>query len=450
MITDFKILSGETVPSNYSWDKGLPFTPETGGTVRITPTTQYIFGYAPGLKVKFSNTSVPDLTLQNLTFTWDFGDYYHDTTNSFALTSLNDVEHIFVMPGKYTVQLRAEETFLDTDEPKTEDDLKCLGKHDVRWFWNALTENSEENVTWNQTRCDLQDNTIDEDDKKPKWWFDEEQCLGKYCKRWSWYSLSKESDTEPVKWRETRTDALYEKRWQYEENDIECEPEEAILPFKAIIRKPFIVEVAEIPPTAGITCLTRPITGTSPFTVELSPKGCIAGSFPIDRIDWDFGDGSPIVTVTRYTQNNFKNVIKRFPLALSGDPDDVRNYNVTHTYVVDRLTYPVFYPSLTCYSANTNTADSCSTVVGPILTDYQPADIQMLKARNTTKGNIYALNINQNLTFYTTNPQLPGSIKTVKPNIPTSPLRDTYFAPNYTFAGNPGNDYLNAPEILVT
>jgi hypothetical protein len=450
MTTDFKIISGTTVPSDYTWDQGTPLTPEAGGSVNIAPTTQYIFGYAPALRVKFANLSIPNPTIANITYTWDFGDYYHDTTNSFALTSLDSVEHIFVMPGKYTVQLRAEETTLETDQPKTADDLKCLGKHDVRWFWNALTLDSQDAITWNQTRCVLQDNSITEDDRRPKWWFNEDECLGKYCRQWSWYNLSVEGSALPIKWRETRTDAAYEKRWQYEANEIECEPAAAVAPFKEIVRKPFIVEVAEKPPVAGITCITRPLTGTSPFTVELSPKGSRSGSFPIDRIDWDFGDGSPIVTVTRYTQNNFDNVFKKYPLALPDDPDDVRNYNVKHTYIVDRTTYPIFYPSLTCYSANTNTSDSCSTVVGPIIADYQPTDIHVFKVRNTRNGNIYAFNINQNLTFYSTNTNLSLQQTPVVPTAPRAPLRDTFFAPGYTFTGNPGNDYLNSPEILLT
>ena len=56
MSTDFTITSGETVLSNYSWDKGAPFTPEIQ-TVKINLDVQYITGYAPGLKVKFANTS---------------------------------------------------------------------------------------------------------------------------------------------------------------------------------------------------------------------------------------------------------------------------------------------------------------------------------------------------------------------------------------------------------
>jgi hypothetical protein len=217
-----------------------------------------------------------------------------------------------------------------------------------------------------------------------------------------------------------------------------------------VVRKSFIVEVKEIPPVAGITCLTRPLTGKSPFTVELSPKGCKSGSFPIDRIDWNFGDGSPIVTVTRYSQNNFENVSKKIPLALSADPDDVRNYNVKHTYTTDRGTYPVFYPSLTCYSANTNTFDSCCTVVGPILADYQPEDIQVLKVRNTNKGNIYALNLDQNVGFFTTNAELTTTSLQTKIAIPSTPVRDTFFIPNYDFSGNSGSNYLNAPEIPIT
>jgi hypothetical protein len=450
MNTDFTIVSGETVLSDYSWDKGIPFTSGIQSTT-IIPTVQYIFGYAPGLKVRFANVSNFNNNFKNLTYTWNFGDYYHDTTNIISLTSLDSVDHIFVMPGKYTIQLQVEETLLDPNSSLTPEDFKCLGKFNVRWFWNDLTSDKQNNITWNQTRCLLQDNTVIDEDRRPKWWFAESQCIEKYCKDWSWYSLSNESDIQPIKWRETKTDAEFEKKWQLEENNIECASILAVAPFKETVRKSLIVEVKEIPPTAGITCLTRPLTGKSPFTVELSPKGCKSGSFPIDRIDWNFGDGSPIVTITRYSQNNFENVIKKIPLALSADPDDVRNYNVTHTYVTDRNTYPIFYPSLTCYSANTNTFDSCCTIIGPILADYQPSNAQILKTRNTDKGNIYVLSLNENVGFFTTSTKLTSSsLQQDKITTPSAPVRDTFFAPNYDFFGNPGNDYLNAPEISIT
>jgi hypothetical protein len=449
MTIDFAIKTAKTVPTNYSWDKEIPFENNTVQDVTPPSNIEYVFGYAPGVKITFTNISKPDINIQNITYTWNFGDYYNDTTNTIALTSLDDVEHIFVMPGKYSVQLKAEETILDPTVTFVANDQKCLGKYNIRWFWNDLKNNTANNITWNQTRCVLQDNTIIEEDRRPKWWVQEEACIQKYCANWSWFSLSQNSETEPIKWRETKTDAIYEKSWQFEDNNIECAPAYAVTPFKKIVRKPFIVEVKEIPPKAGITCLTVPLTGKSPLTVELSPKGCMSGSFPIDRIDWDFGDGSPIVTVTRYSNNNFDNVHKKIPLALSGDPDDVRNYNVTHTYVVNEDTYPVFYPSLTCYSANTNTSDSCCTVIGPLIIDYQPTEIEVLKVRNTLKGNIYALDINNNITFVTSN-TINRQKQTVIPTKPSSPIRDTKFIKDYDFIGNPGNDYLNAPEILIT
>lgn len=450
MNTNFIITSGETVLPDYSWDNGAPFTTQIQTTQIPSNGAEYIFGYAPGLKVKFANISNFRNSFKNLTYTWNFGDYYNDTTNIISLTSLDSVEHIFVMPGKYSVQLQVDETLFDPNSPMVPEDFKCLGKFDIRWFWDDLTSLKQNNITWNQTRCILQDNTVSEENRRPKWWFAESKCIEKYCTDWSWYALSDNSDIRPIKWKETRTDNEFEKKWQLEENNIECATIYAVQPFKEVVRKSLIIEVQEIPPTAGITCLTRPLTGKSPFTVELSPKGCKSGSFPIDRIDWDFGDGSPILTVTRYSQNNFDNVIKKLPLALSADPDDVRNYNVKHTYTTDRGTYPVFYPSLTCFSANTNTSDSCCTIVGPVLADYQPLNAQVLKVRNTTKGNIYAFNIDDNIGFFTTNTQLTSKALENKITLPSVPVRDTFYAPNYNFSGNPGSDYLNAPEIPLT
>jgi hypothetical protein len=189
----------------------------------------------------------------------------------------------------------------------------------------------------------------------------------------------------------------------------------------------------ELPPVANIIYTTVP-TGTTPHTITFSPTGCIPGSFPIDRIDWDFGDGTPIVTHTRYAPPSGTNIT--YNNKFTSDINDVRNYDITHTYIRGVKTYPVFYPSLTCYSANTNTQDSCSTTVGPISLPNITDNLNLIKARNSIKGNFYVFDIDENIGFLTTAPktsELTATLISTSPNNRFSTTSTT----NDTLSGNP-------------
>jgi hypothetical protein len=272
---------------------------------------------------------------------------------------------------------------------------------------------------------------------RPKWWDSETQCFQKYCKFWSWYDLANYSDSaNPTRWAETITDADFEKLWMYEDNETNCTVEKAryldtIEVNEQTAIKPFCIEVKELPPIAEISCVTSS-TGTTPHTVTLSPTGCQPGSFPIDRIDWDFGDGTPIITHTRYVLPTGTNILYNGKFA--SDPADVRNYNITHTYIRNSKTYPVFYPSLTCYSANTNTHDSCSTTIGPISLPDVP-NTNLIKVRNTVRGNLYVFDINNSVTFSTSIPVTTEPIIFTTPKnrlLITSETTNPYFGnPNF-------------------
>lgn len=214
----------------------------------------------------------------------------------------------------------------------------------------------------------------------------------------------------------------------YETNDTICGVSNA--PFlnssettEQTIIKTMYVTVQELPPVASILSVSA-VNGNSPLKVQLSPRNCKAGSFPIDRIDWDFGDGSPIITISRYTLpvlDNNKTINTGYFIS---DPLDVRNIDVVHTYFRNKDTYPVFYPSLTCYSANTNTSDSCCITIGPIsFSNSSIEDIHILKARNTNKGNVYAFSENNKVSLNTTTSIATTFIYT-QPTIPPLTIRN--------------------------
>jgi len=443
MNTNFIAVCAITVPQTYSWDFGTPLETRVTLTSAFT-TTEYVSGYSPGVNVIFTNTSQSDEDVVFVNYDWDFGDLYHDRNNTATLSCATIIEHLYIMPGIYTVTLRQQQartrTFLELDP------LLCRGKFDIRWFWTELECSRQTFKTWDETAC-VQLSGIPDERWTPKWWDDEAQCFGKYCKFWSWYELTPlPGRNNPVIWADTKRRKIFDKKWMFEDNETQCNNRNFryldTLDINVQIVSKTIVEVKEIPPVAGITCITRPLTGVSPYTVLLSPTACTPGSFPIDRIDWDFGDGSPIKTITRYAEVVDPEII--FTDTYIDDPLDVRNYSALHTYRRCTNTCSVFYPSLTCYSANTSTYDSCCTTVGPILLPLSP-DLTVLKIRNTLKGNIYALDADNNITFLTDN-ILGKDITSVKSNEPQTTLRDSSNKRQLYF-GNPGINY--PPEYIV-
>ena len=427
MIADFTILSGSTVSNNYTWDIGIPFNSAATTTTAYT-TTNYISGYAPGLNVLFRNTSTESTGYDYVEYIWNFGDYYNDTNNVVSLSTFSGAGHLYIMPGKYTVSLTLKQTklipYIDP-EART-----CIGKYDIRWFWNELQCNQLNSLTWNETECAS---------TKPKWWDSEYQCFQKHCKVWNWSELKQSADN-PVKWEQTKTETVFEKKWAYEPNTTICSVTDAEFlntqkTIENTIIKTAIVEVFEIPPKAKLQCLTTSLTGVSPYEVILSPRTSLAGSFPIDRIDWDFNDGSPIKSVSRHTSPDTS--IFTFTNAFFDDPKDPRNYNAVYSFRRD-TDYSLFYPSITCYSSNTTTKDACSLAVGPILLPSLLDDIKIVKQRNTEKGALYACLANSELFFVVQNLSLSATPVTI--NTPQNTLINNYTIPNIYF-GNPGTNY---------
>jgi hypothetical protein len=315
MIIDFTPTVSETIPNTYSWDKGVPLELGTESiTISADTQTGYISGYAPFMRVYFKNisevsTNVPGSAKLYTTYEWDFGDFYNSLTNRVALSCPAEVRHTYIMPGKYTVTLNGtrsvSQQLLDiTDE-------LCFGKYNINWYWDrfipliaAPSAFNAENFsnTWNETAVGK---------NFAKQWDDEFACYQKYCKYWSWENLQSNKNSQ-VTWDQTKSRATFEKKWQYEANDTICSTKApnwytTTQTEQQVATKYFIVEVKEIPPTAGMFCTSQILTGYTPYTITLTPRSTLCGSFPIDRIDWDFDDGSPLLTVVR--QNTVSRVL---------------------------------------------------------------------------------------------------------------------------------------------
>jgi hypothetical protein len=190
MTTSFSTISAITVPSDYSWDSGTPFS--TGGlevSAAYDASLGYIVGYAPGVKVAFKNTSTDEIGYDYSEYTWDFNDYYNSTYNNVSLSCVQDVSHTYIMPGTYRVILKHYQTktvpiLVDPGAPA----LSCLGKYNIEWYWDNLSA-TDVCRTWNETACD---------GSFSKTWDDELACYGKYCKFWSWTQLQLQGGLNPT------------------------------------------------------------------------------------------------------------------------------------------------------------------------------------------------------------------------------------------------------------
>jgi hypothetical protein len=452
MTTNFTIVSSIVLTTpNYSWDTGVPMlsTDTTNATISIYDTEEpvAVTGYAPGVRVIFRNLSKPDSLFDVNKYTWNFGDYYNDQNNIIVFDTSTtapvncvpvEVEHTYVMPGEYTVSLTyTKSTIKRTIDPSAN---LCRGKYNIRWYWDDIACEKADNKTWDEVKCS---------GTYPKNWLSEFACLQKYCKLWDWTGL-KSNGANGITWAETKTGSRYQKLWKFETNSTVCNIQDINVEatgevVEQVYTKVGVVKVIEIPPIARMECLTRPVTGVSPYTVTISPKATQIGSFSIDRIDWDFNDGSPIQTVSRHAIPDLN--LFTHTNTFSSDSNDPRNYSAVHTYVRNFDTYSIFYPSITCYATNTDTYDSCCIPIGPVTyTEFNELP-KLLKVRNTLQGIMYSVDVDNTIAFLTTNNLTSATSVEIK--TPSMPIRDAYGVSVYEpkTSGNVGTGYPYIPSI---
>jgi hypothetical protein len=292
----------------------------------------------------------------------------------------------------------------------------------------------------------------------PKTWDTEIECLQKYCKNWNWKEL-KNNGGNPIKWSQTFPGLEFEKQWQYEPPEPDCEISDFDFNIVTDIEeqeaiKTYLIEVKEIPPVAYLCVLTSPSHGTSPYTIRITPQYCKPGSFPFERIVWDFGDGSPLYTVKRYTIPDTSKFV--YTNRYSNDPNDPRNYDAIHTYTRSANSYSMFYPSITAFCSNTNSFDACSVSIGPIEPEFftKPDGItkatiaQLVKTRNNLNNIVYALNVNNQIGFVRAFNPLDVEATPISVTTPPNPIRNTC-SMVWPYFGNPGNGYPpSVPQII--
>jgi len=404
MYITFDTVLPKTVPSTFSWDNGLPT--ESSGLVdlEIDSDGNYI-GYAPFVLMRLSSVPLLDEAVlvqsyqwsdlasctgeQGILNTWankkseeqgcrqwkdigssaseygckdvdekdskiytifrkiDFNDYYNCSQNT--LTSVGFDEnfycHVYVMPGAYQPSMtftsyvtaegsEAVENVLYQQESLNAEqspvlDLITSVRGEIIWKWQRLS--CIPTVT--NGNCEVPDQRNFISDIK---WSDA-KCSGTKSQTWK-QALDKCLEITPV-----------------------LTPE----PLRTQNAKRQL-KIIEITPTAYLSAIqpSDPTTRTSPLSVTLTSRFTKCGSFPIEKITWDLGDGSPILTQRRWSINNSYPFV--YTGAISNDASDPRNYDVKHVYTVTKDSGFTFYPSMTAHAYSTDTKDCASTVVGPI------------------------------------------------------------------------------------
>lgn len=168
--------------------------------------------------------------------------------------------------------------------------------------------------------------------------------------------------------------------------------------------KKAFVKVLENPPKAILSFTNQPSSfenRISPLTIRLTPRFTKCGSFPIERIVWDLGDGSPLLEQKRWNIN--VNVPFVYNRTYISDPFDPRNYDVIHTYKKTSRSEYAFYPSLTAFASSTGTSDSVSNIVGPLkLPDIIGEEINLIQAEMVSDKNLYLAEINKKIVLFNT------------------------------------------------
>jgi hypothetical protein len=185
---------------------------------------------------------------------------------------------------------------------------------------------------------------------------------------WKWNSLFCESSSPfntSVTWNELKCSVNTGQSWdQLSEACTAGITSTVIQTIRREAPTTFTVHVKEIMPVAFLSIEQEPSPKKTPHTVRLSARFTKCGSFPIEKIVWDLGDGTPLLEQKRWDIDNSSHFAYNDIYNL--DYEDPRNFDVVHTYTRKSSSDFTFYPSITAYASNTHSSDCCSAVIGPI------------------------------------------------------------------------------------
>lgn len=418
MSATLNFLSIKTVPSNYSWDKdGVP----VGTTIPFITATQMLtssstnsegmeyFGYAPLVSLSLSSAagtvSPSAVAIRRIV---DFGDYYNSEFNSTVSPTLSDEVycHNYVMPGLYSVKLIRNEYILVEEQSNNDNvyvqPLEQRERFPLSWQWyNFLCESpSPYNTptTWEQAQFQQSGELTWAEAYGP--------CYSQLS--WTWNTVTSSTNVSPfahsTTWNDTECDSALNTTW-LSISATACQSSTTQYTISSVtetIEKDLYLRVLEIPPKCYLATINAPTNKISPYTVQLSPRYTKCGSFPIEKIVWDLGDGSPLLVQRRIAPNSTPPFI--YTGVFNLDWKDPRNYDIIHTYKRTSRADFSFYPSVTAYASSTSTSDCAAIIIGPLqLSEVENSSISLLQNELTDHGKIIIAQVDNNVALWSTN-----------------------------------------------
>ena len=429
MQINFDNISVKTVKPDYSWDL---YNPSEDNMQEADFTDfEYVIGYAPFVNVQL-DTSITDINPYSLVFEREvnFGDYYNSETNT-EMTSITGsyvFGHNYIMPGEYTIKVaqteyikvnnpccdppcennltRASDLFVEQGAPTKRLPYSwmwyCFMQNDVdprNEFFGALEAGSQ-CLTWED--CEFQSS------RQITW----DEAAGPAFEvrsrdvSWQWKKVvcdpnEDELYTQKVEWSYTKQDNFLPRTWKQIKNlgcdGINCLEVVPILSAHSITKVyEKKIKVLEILPEAYLTLISQ-VTGDS-LTAHLSPRLTRCGSFPIEKIIWDLGDGTPFFEQTRWSVNTDPKFV--FNKEIEQDVYDPRNYDVVHTYSRNFANGSCFYPSITAVSSSTSSTDRAALTIGPVMLENINNDIELIQTDLTDQGRAYMGQVKDNIVFW--------------------------------------------------
>lgn len=377
MEIDFQQTQVNTVKPTYSWDTQNPNSYIVEAA--LLSSNKYV-GYAPCVNISI-NAGLKDTNPRSFAIhrKVDFGDYYNSETSiqTTAISGTTRFSHTYVMPGTYIIKFTQTEyskyPFPCYEEPCLEQDTTNEGIY----IETGTHENKRPSFTcvwYNFFEYDFDSTlglkrTLEPTQEFLRW----EDCTFQGSKQITWEEMegpAVEITHKDGSW----TSNIVEKHYNA------------------------TIEVKEIPPSALLTIVEAPSAKLNPYTVKLSPKLTRCGSFPIDKIIWNMGDGTNDIQISRHKTPNNPNVI--YTGLFESDIYDPRNYDVSYTYVRTDINEGCFYPSITAVASSTETSDCAAVTIGPLdfksVSDFHLLQTQLL----TDKTKIYLGEINKEVNFW--------------------------------------------------
>jgi len=432
MSVTLDIIAGITVPSTYNWDEGVPGADYTSLIVNLADIKQVLtngeeqfVGYAPYFTILLSSDPFSEEAYnQNLNHTSyitreiNFGDYYNSQTNiqggnavSIGENNQMYASHTYVMPGTYSIKYT--QTIVDVVTSTDDNSIykqqlnEAVTRVPFSWQWYNFQKDphhSETNlpVSWLSAGFQSPNELV--------WNKTQGECVSlNYLNSnivWQWDNLIQTPDNTnltimlcgaPLTWEDLSSYSPKGATWDFTKAFFRGDHLDINLKTtKYTLEKNFTIKVLERAPDAYLMAIKpasrdeplEPVTEfPSPVTVQITPRFTKCGSFPIEKIVWDMGDGSPLLVQRRWAPT------LESPFYYSGafkeDADDPRNYDVVYTYNKTPTSPFCFYPSITAFSSSTSTSDSAAVTIGPLrFVTFDPLQFKLLQTELTDGGKI--------------------------------------------------------------